>query len=182
MKIFYASMQSPQWPHLVISILLILPFCAKSAPEVVAKCALGKYCKSLDYQFCSVDPVTSQQVCKTKTHFECVESHNNLQGCKLGGSISGGINPTTGEPNSGSIGTVCDPCNSNPQLVASVSLANNETCPVTRTHYNTYETPGCWCNITFVGRRCCYCLNNCYTTDTWTTTEQVPAPPYGSCP
>lgn len=77
----------------------------------------------------------------------------------------------------------CDSCDPGAKTqIASLSLANNETCPVTTTHSNTYETPGCWCNIIFVGRRCCHCLNNCYTTDTWTTTEHVPAPPYGSCP
>ncbi len=77
----------------------------------------------------------------------------------------------------------CETCNPNAITQSvSLSLANNETCPVTTTHSHTYETPGCWCNIFLVGRRCCHCLNNCYTTDTWTTTEQVPAPPYGSCP
>ncbi len=77
----------------------------------------------------------------------------------------------------------CNACTPNPtQQAINLTLQGNPTCPVTTTHSNTYETPGCWCNIFLVGRRCCYCLNNCYTTDTWTTTEQVPAPPYGSCP
>lgn len=81
------------------------------------------------------------------------------------------------------VGKTCSPCIPNAQNIsASLSLQGNPTCPVTTTHTRTYETPGCWCNITFVGRRCCFCIGGCYTTETWTTTEYVPAPAYGPCP
>lgn len=78
----------------------------------------------------------------------------------------------------------CNSCDPNAKIQsASVSLQGGQTCPVTTTHYNTYKTPGCWCYVPFVGDRCCYCGGGlCYTTDSWTTTEYVPAPLYGSCP
>jgi hypothetical protein len=78
----------------------------------------------------------------------------------------------------------CEACNPNATTQSiSLSLQGNPTCPVTTTHSHTFETPGCWCTVPFVGRRCCYCGGGlCYTTQTWTTTDYVPAPAYGACP
>jgi hypothetical protein len=78
----------------------------------------------------------------------------------------------------------CGSCNPDAKLqVASLSLQGGQTCPVTTAHSDTFKTPGCWCTVPFVGDKCCFCGGGlCYTTVTWTTTDYVEAPAYGSCP
>lgn len=146
----------------VLFVSLILQFVAcKDASVNVSwgECEAETICTDIPVTY--TDPETQETVF---TYERACQPNPLSKGC-----VSGGGN--------------CSPCDPDARVVsASLTLQNNETCPVTTTHSNTYETPGCWCNIIFVGRRCCHCLNNCYTTDTWTTTEQVPAPPYGSCP
>lgn len=66
----------------------------------------------------------------------------------------------------------------------SASLQNGDTCPVSTTHSSTFKTPGCWVDPCPIGS-CEFCIcggGTCYSTITWTTTDYVTAPLYGSCP
>jgi hypothetical protein len=132
------SKLNPKFIILCVLQVLSLSACKDASINVTyGECEGQTICAEIPITY--TDPETNQII----TEYDRVCQPNPLsKGCRSSGGN-------------------CESCDPNAKIVArSLSLQNNETCPVTTTHTHTYETPGCWCNITFVGRRCCYCLRN----------------------